>query len=118
METRIAKDQPLVTLINVFTVDPANQQRLVEILTEATEQVTRTLPGFISANLHRSVDGTRVTNYAQWRSEADLEAIYTNPAFAPHMQECAEIATYDAHVYEVVHVDRSAEPAATTDGGP
>ena len=95
-----------MTLINVFTVDPANQQRLVEILTEATERVTRTLPGFISANIHRSADGTRVTNYAPWRSVADLEAIYTNPAFAPHMRECAEIATYDAHVYEVVHVDR------------
>ena len=117
METRIFKGQPLVTLINVFTVEPANQQRLIEILTEATEQVTRMLPGFVSANIHRSVDGTRVTNYAQWRSQADLEAIYTNPAFAPHMQQCAEIATYDAHVYEVVHVDQCAESGAAADGG-
>ena len=117
METRIAKDQPVVTLINVFTVEPANQERLVEILTEATEQVTRTLPGYVSANIHRSTDGTRVTNYAQWRSQADLDAIYTNPAFAPHMQECAKIATYDAHVYEIIHVDRRDEPGAAADGG-
>jgi hypothetical protein len=25
-----------------------------------------TVPGFISANLHTSLDGTRVINYAQW----------------------------------------------------
>ena len=108
MDTRIAIDQPLVTLINVFTVDPANQQRLVEVLTEATEQVMRTLPGFVSANIHRSLDGTRVTNYAQWRSQADLEAMYANPLVAPHMRKCTELATFDAHVYEVVHVGEHA----------
>lgn len=27
-----------VTLINVFTVDPANQKRLIELLTEATKR--------------------------------------------------------------------------------
>ena len=117
METRIATNQPLVTLINVFTVDPANQQRLVEVLTEATERVMRTLPGFVSANIHRSLDGTRVTNYAQWRSKADLDAVYANPSVVPHLRKCTELATYDAHLYEVVHVDQRAEPVAAADGG-
>jgi quinol monooxygenase YgiN len=109
VDTRIAKDQPLVTLINVFTVEPANQQKLVAVLIEATEQVMSKLPGFVSANIHRSLDGTRVTNYAQWRSQAHLEAIYANPSVAPHMRKCTELATYDAHVYEVVHVDMHVE---------
>ena len=64
-----------VTLINVFTVEPAQQQRLIDLLDEATEQVMRHLPGFVSANIHASLDGTRVTNYAQWRRKDDFEAM-------------------------------------------
>jgi hypothetical protein len=64
----IAKDRDLVTLINVFTVAPEDQQRLVDVLVEATEAVMRNQQGFISANIHSSFDGRRVTNYAQWRS--------------------------------------------------
>lgn len=29
-------------------------------------------PGFTSANLHISLDKTRVVNYAQWRSKEDF----------------------------------------------
>jgi heme-degrading monooxygenase HmoA len=105
METRISTDQPVATLINVFTVDPANQQQLINVLIEATEQVMRNLPGFVSANIHRSLDGKRVTNYAQWRSEADFKAMLGNPAAAPHLQKCKELATYDANLYQVVHID-------------
>jgi antibiotic biosynthesis monooxygenase (ABM) superfamily enzyme len=66
----IAKDKDVVTLINVFTVAPENQQRLVDVLVDATQTVMRKQPGFISANIHRSFDGTRVTNYAQGSSRS------------------------------------------------
>ncbi len=33
----IAKDNDVITLINVFTVQPEHQQRLVDVLVEATE---------------------------------------------------------------------------------
>jgi hypothetical protein len=29
-------------------------------------------PGYIAAALHKSIDGIRVVNYAQWHSEEDL----------------------------------------------
>ena len=32
------------------------------------------LPGFVSASIHKSFDRTKVINYAQWRSQADLDA--------------------------------------------
>ena len=35
--TTISKEHKLVTLINVFTVEPANQQQLLELLVSATE---------------------------------------------------------------------------------
>ena len=66
----IAKDKDVVTLINVFTVAPENQQRLVDVLVDATQTVMRKQPGFISAIIHRSFDGTTVTNYAQGSSRS------------------------------------------------
>jgi Antibiotic biosynthesis monooxygenase len=64
-ESTIRADAEVVTLINVFTVDPDDQQRLVELWQRATDEVMRHLPGFVSANVHRSLDGTKVVNYAQ-----------------------------------------------------
>jgi len=37
MMTTISKDADLITLINVFAVDPSNQSRLVELLTKVTD---------------------------------------------------------------------------------
>jgi quinol monooxygenase YgiN len=66
--TTIAENAGLVTLINVFTVEPSNQQKLLDILARATNTSVRDVPGFISAALHRSVDGTKVTMYSQCKS--------------------------------------------------
>jgi quinol monooxygenase YgiN len=103
--TEIARGRDLVTLINVFTVAPEKQQRLVDLLIEATDAVMKELPGFISANIHRSLDGTRVVNYAQWRRREDFEAMLQNPVARPHLQESASIATFEPNLYEVVHVE-------------
>jgi quinol monooxygenase YgiN len=81
MTTIYAKND-VTTLINVFTVEPANQRRLVELLIEANEVSVRRAPGFVSASLHRSTDGTKVTMYAQWRSIDDYQAcVRTLPHF-------------------------------------
>ena len=47
----------VVTHINVFTVSPTKQQALVDSLTE-TVNAAKTVPGWVSASIHRSFDGT------------------------------------------------------------
>src|SRR5215217_8013689 len=102
----IAKHNDVVTLINVFTVAPHEQQRLVEVLVDATQAVMRKQPGFVSANIHRSLDGRRVTNYAQWRSQEAFEAMLQNQEATEHMGEAAKIAErFEPHLYEVSFVD-------------
>ena len=102
----ISKDNDVVTLINVFTVAPEDQQRLVDVLVDATQAVMREQQGFISANIHRSLDGTRVTNYAQWQSREAFEAMLRDREAAEHMGEAARIAQgFEPHLYEVSHVD-------------
>ena len=54
--TTISTDNKPVIIINVFTVEPANQRQLLDLLTNATETSVRNAPGFISAQLHRSLD--------------------------------------------------------------
>ena len=98
----IAKDTGFVTLINVFTVEPKNQQQLIDLLTQATEQSVRTKPGFISASLHRSVDGTKVTMYAQWRSAEEYQAMREDPGPLPYLQQALAIAKFEPGMYEVV----------------
>lgn len=98
----IAKGTGYVTLINVFTVQPENQQELIGLLTQATELSVRSKPGFISASLHRSLNGTKVTMYAQWRSAQDYQAMRDDPAPLPYLQRALAIAKFDPGMYEVV----------------
>ena len=72
----IAQDGDLVTLINVFSCEPQNQQRLIHSWIRATEERLGRLPGIISAALHRSQDGTRVVNYAEWKTAENWEDLF------------------------------------------
>jgi quinol monooxygenase YgiN len=93
------------TLVNVFTVEPERARQLVDLLTAATDEVMQHIDGFISANIHLSTDGTRVVNYAQWRSAGAFQAMLQDPAARQHMAQCAELATgYDPHLYTVESV--------------
>ena len=103
-EIQISANSRVITLINVFTVEPTNQQRLVELLSEATEASVRQAPGFVSASLHRSIDGTKVTMYAQWRSIEDYQAMRQDPAPLPYLQEALTISKFEPGMYDVVRI--------------
>jgi len=102
--TTIAKENPFVTVINVFTVEPENQQALVKMLVEALDRTVKHLPGFVSASIHCSTDGVRVANYAQWRSRENFEAMLKHPEAQAHMKAIVTIAQADAHLYDVVDI--------------
>ena len=93
---------PPITLINVFTVDAARQEELIDLLARATETSVRHAPGFISARLHRSLDGTKVTMYAQWESREAYQAMRQDPGPTPYLERALAIATFDPGMYEVV----------------
>jgi quinol monooxygenase YgiN len=99
--TTIFTQDRFVTLINVFTVEPAQQRQLLDLLDQATA-VVRLAPGFISANLHRSLDGTKVAMYAQWQSVEHYQAMRENPAALAYLQRAVEIAKFELGMYEVV----------------
>lgn len=97
----IGTDRDLIALVNTFTVDPRDQERLVELLHEATEDVMRHFPGFVSANVHASLDGTKVCNYAQWASEEEFNKAIEHPDSQPHFAQCREIGTSVSALYRL-----------------
>src|SRR5580765_2170025 len=99
--TTISKENNYLTLINIFTVRPADQGKLVELLIQATNIIRKT-PGFISSVLHRGLDGTKVTMYAQWKSLEDYNKMRANPGGLSFLQEALKIATFEPGMYEVV----------------
>lgn len=101
--TRIATDPDIVTLVNVFTVPPERQQELVDLLVSATAQTMCHQPGYVSANIHRSLDGSKVVNYAQWRTAEDLQAMLANPEARPHLEAANDLALSEPGLYEVVY---------------
>lgn len=103
-ESTISASAPVVTLINVFIVEPARQQKLVALLVATTEEVIQHQPGFISANIHPSADGERVVNYAQWESEQAFRATLANPQAREHMEAMRLLAHAEPRLYAVASV--------------
>jgi hypothetical protein len=100
------------TLINIFDTDQARQARLVSLWIAVGEPVTHH-PGFLRAALHQSTDGTRVVNFAHWRTPSDWQDVV-----AHHGQDFAQfrpLGQSDPHLYEVIHVLERASMATRGD---
>lgn len=101
---RIVKDAGYATFINVFECRPADQDEVVRILIDITEEVGKGSPGFISASTHRSTDGTRVFNYLQWRSADHLAAMQATDRFREHARRFAGLISFAEYRCEIAHI--------------
>jgi len=90
--------------VNVFTVSPDRQQELVDLLERATTEVMCARRGFVSANIHKSLDGLRVLNYAQWTSHETYEAMLADPFAQSHLHAATELGVSEPHLYRVESV--------------
>lgn len=99
---QISQEGDVVTLINVFETTPEQQQELIGQWIRFTDSV-KDEPGLIGAALHKSVDGTRIVNYAQWRSDADLDRFVKKYRMQFETRR-ALASRIDPHRYEVVYL--------------
>lgn len=103
-ELTISVSAPVVTLINVFTVEPARQRELVTLLVAAIEEVIQHQPGFISTSIHASADGERIVNYIQWENEQAVRAAQTNPQIRERVDATMRLAHSEPRLYSVASV--------------
>ena len=92
----------VVTHVNVFTVAPERQQALVDSLIE-TVKAAREMPGWLSASVHRSYDGSKVINYVQFASHDAAQAVLRHLAKGGYLQRNTSLGTVSPGQYEVVY---------------
>lgn len=102
-EMNVSQENNLITLINVFETKPEQQQALFDELSRFAESVVKEEPTCIGAALHRSTDGARIVNYAQWKSQEDLDS-FVNKYREQMQAQLLRALRADAHVYEVAYL--------------
>jgi quinol monooxygenase YgiN len=93
-----------VTFVQVWNVDgPEAQKRWLAVMHESI-QILQRKPGFVTMNLHTSIDGNRIAVYAQWASPETLEAAINDPAAKAAHDQMAKIGGSDGSLYTVESV--------------
>jgi heme-degrading monooxygenase HmoA len=93
-----------VILINTFTVEPQEADRLQEAWASDAAYMKQQ-PGFISTQLHRGIGGSSVFfNYAVWESVEDSKRAFTNPEFQAKMKAYPQSAAASPHLVKRVAV--------------
>jgi Antibiotic biosynthesis monooxygenase len=99
---QIKANSGTITQINVFTVKPENQQALIDLLIEAANSV-RGIPGWKSASIHRSLDGTAVVNYAQAESMEAQGRIFASLTENGYLERNKQLGEAHPGLYEAVY---------------
>jgi quinol monooxygenase YgiN len=103
MNTTIAVTKEVTTLINILTVEPENQQKLIKLLRDNTDGVVSKLDGWISTSFIAGKDQRHVVIYSQWRDLASVEAMRANPDMAAYFPRIAALAAFDSFAGHVVY---------------
>jgi quinol monooxygenase YgiN len=96
------------TFINTFRCQPSDQDEVVRINIDIVEQVASKSPGFISASVHRSADGSVVVNYLQWQSAEHLAVMQRSHEFQEIARRFSGLIEFEPHQCDVVHVAEAA----------
>src|SRR5215468_1529002 len=100
IERQIAIDTGPVVLVNVFTLDKADERTFLKTWQDDAEFMKRQ-PGFISTQLHRAIgDSPTYLNYGVWESTADFRAAFTHPDFRAKLSAYPSSAVATPHLFE------------------
>jgi heme-degrading monooxygenase HmoA len=104
IDAQLAVDASPVVLINVFTLDKADEQALLKAW-EHDAQFMKQQPGFISTQLHRAIgESPTYLNYAVWESTTSFRAAFTNPEFLARLSSYPPSAVATPHLFRKVAV--------------
>ena len=104
IERQIAIEVSSVVLVNVFTLDRADEQIFLQAWQDDAQFMKRQ-PGFISAQLHRPLgESPTYFNYAVWESTADFRSAFMHPEFRAKMSAYPSSAVASPHLFQKVAV--------------
>jgi Antibiotic biosynthesis monooxygenase len=109
----IAEPSSIIAMINVLSTDPSRRDQLMDVWRRGAERFWEKMPGAVAAALHRSEDGMRLVNYAQWTS---------GEAWQRARQEAFDnragmhgFGTSDPRLYQLDTIIRAATQPGTTE---
>lgn len=104
IERQLAVEASPVVLVNVFTLDKADEQTFLRAWQDDAEFMKRQ-PGFISTQLHRAIgESPTYLNYAVWESTAAFRAVFTHPEFRAKIAVYPASAAASPHLFQKVGV--------------
>ena len=104
IDRQIALDASAIVLINLFTLDKADEQAFLEAW-QADAAFMKRQPGFISTQLHRAIgESPAYLNYAVWESTADFRAAFSHPEFRAKLSSYQSSAVASPHLFQKVAV--------------
>lgn len=104
IERQLAIDAAPVVLMNVFTLDPADEQTFLKVWQDDAAFMKRQ-PGFISTQLHRAIgENATYLNYAVWESNAHFRAAFAHPEFKASLAAYPSSAIASPHLFQKVAV--------------
>jgi len=104
IERQLGIETGPVVLVNVFTLDKADEPRFLEVWQDDAAFMKRQ-PGFISTQRHRALgDSPTYLNYAVWESTAAFRAAFSNPDFQARISAYPPSAVATPHLFQKVAV--------------
>nr|KZA99056.1 antibiotic biosynthesis monooxygenase [Rhizobium leguminosarum] len=104
IDRQIAIDASAIVLINLFTLDKADEQAFLDAW-QADAAFMKRQPGFISTQLHRAIgESPAYLNYAVWESTADFRAAFSHPEFRAKLSAYPSSAVASPHLFQKVAV--------------
>ena len=104
IERQIALDARPVVLVNVFTLDKADEQTFLAVWQDDAAFMKQQ-PGFISTQLHRAIgESPTYLNYAVWESTGHFRAAFTHPEFRAKLSSYPSSAVASPHLFQKVAV--------------
>jgi heme-degrading monooxygenase HmoA len=104
IDRQVAIDAAPVVLVNVFTLDKADEQTFLDVWQDDAAFMKQQ-PGFISTQLHRAIgESPTYLNYAVWESTAAFRAAFSHPQFRARISAYPSSAVASPHLFQKVSV--------------
>ena len=104
IERQLAVDATAVVLVNIFTLDKADEETFLQAWQDDAAVMKRQ-PGFISTQLHRALgESPTYLNYAVWDTSADFRAAFMHPEFRAKLSAYPSSAVATPHLFQKVAV--------------
>ena len=104
IERQIALEAFSVVLVNIFTLDKADEQTFLKAWQDDAMFMKRQ-PGFVATQLHRAIgESPTYLNYAVWETNADFRAAFMHPEFRAKISTYPASAVASPHLFQKVAV--------------